>query len=259
MVILDFGAQLPDFSGTESLSETFDFTNSEIEDITLYFGLGYFLCTEEDTTTLTLAIGTSNYDRSADSKAGGEAWAHVVKEVANVVLESPEETKQVAIWGGDDMEVGWSAGSEAYSWAVGYNDATESPYVDYGGAEGCPVASHTNGTCTGGYSGWDQNLEYLLNWGLADALSTPEIYFNPPPGSPVNAKQWTEIDQYADENLEGCIFFQGPLDEDGYEGSNTSSQAWDELKSTLETGLGSDTSSPYCYLVPKWLEFSLEI
>jgi hypothetical protein len=48
-------------SGTEAIGGTVDFTDEQIPAITLAFGDGYFACTEgEDTTTLTLAMGTNS-------------------------------------------------------------------------------------------------------------------------------------------------------------------------------------------------------
>jgi len=254
-VILDFGGQLGDLSGTESIDGTIDFTNAQIQAIALAFGAGYFACTEgENTTTLTLAIGTNN-SKEAVSTAGGEAWASLVAATATVVLEDSAEAKQVAIWGGSDLEVGYSTGSAAHAWAVGYDETTESPYLDYGAAEGCPSSGHTNGSCTGGQSGWDQQLEWELSWGINDAYPTPEIYYNPPPGSPVNAEQWTQIVLWAHYALSRCETFEGPLDENEYESSNNATQAWYELKETLESGLGGTS----CSTVPEYLSYSLEI
>lgn len=96
------------------------------------------------------------------------------------VLRDSSEAKQVAIWGGDDLEVNYSGGG-ALAWAHGYSETTPSPYLDYGAAEGCPASTHTNGTCTGGESGWDQQVEYELSWSITDAHSAPEIYYNRAP------------------------------------------------------------------------------
>ncbi|MGC2375391.1 MAG: hypothetical protein WA484_16115 [Solirubrobacteraceae bacterium] len=49
-VILDFGGQLGNLSGTESIGGTVDFTNAQIEAIALAFGAGYFVCTEGENT-----------------------------------------------------------------------------------------------------------------------------------------------------------------------------------------------------------------
>jgi hypothetical protein len=164
----------------------------------------------------------------------------VIDTVAGIVSEDPGEAKQVAIWGADDLEVGYSDGDAAENWAVGFlegivSEGGDSLYIDYGGAEGCPTSSHENGSCTGGESGWDQEREYALGYGLADAVAAPEIYYNPPPGSPVNAEQWAEIAVYAITHLEhSCMYFTGPLDEDEVKESNDSTQAWDQFYRVLK-------------------------
>jgi hypothetical protein len=259
MVILDFGGQLADKSGTESTIQEYDFTNAQIKAIAEAFATSYYVCTEEDTiTTLTLGIGTNN-SKAAVTKAGGETWASIVNAVASEVLEDPGEAKQVAIWGADDLEVGYSGGGTALAWASGYNESTESSYIDYGGAEGCPSSTHVDESCTGGYSGWDQAVEYELSWGLYDALAAPEIYYNPPPGGPINAEQWSQIMRYGDENATseyGCQAFEGPLTEGGYEGSNTAGEAWDQLKDRVEAQV---EAMGRCEFIPEFLVYSLSI
>jgi len=200
-VILDFGGQFSDYSGTESTSDALEFTNSEIENISLSFARGYYICTGEDTTTTLILGGGTNNSKDAISKSGGEAWAKVADAVASAVLEDPGEAKQVVIWGADDLEVGYSTGGAASNWATGFLERTllersELLYLDYGGAEGCPTSTHDNGDCTGGESGWDQDREYLVSYGI-DGAPVPEIYYNRPPGSPVNAEQWAEVAEYS--------------------------------------------------------------
>ena len=100
----------------------------------------------------------------------------------------------------------------------------------------------------------------MLAYGLADAAATPEIYYNRPPGSPVNAEQWTQIALYAITHLGGCQFFLGPLDEEGYEESNNSTQAWNEFTTQLEEKVGPYREAPgYCGEYVAEMEVSLEI
>jgi len=149
-VILDFGGQLGDGDGTRALTNTFNFSNTEIEAIAIEFALGYFVCTEGDLyTTLELAIGTNN-DYEDVNKAGGEAWAKLVNRVDEVINETPEEALQVYPMGADDLEDGYSDGEAANQWATGYNEKAEAPMDDFGDAGGCPADSHDNGACTGG-------------------------------------------------------------------------------------------------------------
>jgi hypothetical protein len=235
-VILDFGGQLGNLSGTEAIDKT-DFKTSQIEAIAEEFGAGYLSCTLTDTTTtVRIGIGT-NSSKEAVSTAGGKAWAELVKTVAAHILESEAAAKQVAIWGADDLEVGFSTGTAALAWAKSYSKHTESPYQDYGDAAGCPETTHTNGKCTGGKSGWNQTVEAELNWRIANAWSTPEIYYNPPPGTPANAKEWVQIMLWDQEHFTTLREMepQGPLDQGGFEGSNSSSQAWQEFEEQIES------------------------
>jgi hypothetical protein len=194
-----------------------------------------------------IGIGT-NSSKSGVTTAGGKAWAELVKTVANHILEDEAAAKQVAIWGASDMEVGFSTGSAALAWAKSYSKTTDSPYLDYGDAAGCPETTHTNEKCTGGKSGWNQTVEAELNWRISNAWSTPEIYFNPPPGNPANAKEWVQImlwDQAHYKTLNE-MEPQGPLDEGELEG-NTSSQAWQEFVEQIEASAltGSQQIMPY--------------
>jgi hypothetical protein len=233
-VILDFGGQLSSRKGTESTNRKIDFTNAQIESIAEAFGEGFLVCTGLDLSNYVgIIIGTNN-DKSAVSKAGGEAWAELVKRVANRVLSNEGEAKQVAIWGGDDMEVDYSTGSKTLAWAKAFVATTESPYIDYGDAAGCPETSHENGSCTGGKSGWNQKVEWELSWKLLGANPVPEIYYNPAPGAPANAEQWAQIDLYGKAHAAEMSFL-GVLDQKGAESSDTNEEAWDQLEGQLET------------------------
>lgn len=162
-VILDFGGQLGNRKGTKATNGMIEFTNAQIEAIGKAFANAYYFCDLGDETTVHLLLGTNNSLDSV-SKAGGKAWGEVINNVARYVLESKEQTEDVAIWGGSDLGVGYSTGGKALDWAKGYEEVSDSPYGDYGGAEGCPSSTHEDGKCTGGDSGWDQKVEYELSW-----------------------------------------------------------------------------------------------
>ncbi len=235
MVILDFGGQLANRTGTLSTNGKTKFKNAQIEAIAKEFANGYFEC-EYGYATVHLDIGTNNsYD--AVSAAGGKAWAEVVKNVANYVLESKEKTKVVSIYGGDDLEDGYSSGGKALDWARSYSENTNSPYVNYGDAGGCPETSHENGPCAveNGFAEWNQQVEYEVSWQIYRAHGTPEIYHL------ANAKQWAEIALYGNGHFGGGIQFEGPLDQDGAESSNSPHEAWYEFEESLEAnGLNAD-------------------
>lgn len=247
-MILDFGGQRASLGGTKAVFGGHEFSNTEIRDLSYAFAQGYYSC---DTTSgpennLFLGIGTNNSYHGV-SVAGGESWGKNVATVAGWVLESPSMTSEVAIAGADDLEVGYSPGGAAFEWMIGYSFGTESLYFDYGDAAGCPTSSHSGGECTGGEPGWDQDMEFLLAW--VRAVPTPEIYYNPPPGSPANADQWAEIARFAEEAESECMYSLGPLDQDGAEESNTATQAYSQYSHAIETIVEVEpftTHPPYC-------------
>jgi hypothetical protein len=230
-VILDFGGQLKGGTGTE-LPGGADgsLTNAQIETLAEDFGEAYYECIDSESEgSVRIIIGTNNSKEDV-SKAGGKAWAGVVKAAANEVLASPGEAGRVAIWGGDDLEVGYSNASAARSWAKGYSANTESPYVDFGDAAGCSTTTHTNSKCESpGTKGWNQKVEYEVSWEIKGANPSPEIYYNPPPGAPSNAEQWAQIDLYG----AGRMHFIGVLDQGEAEESNSPQQAYEQLHGQL--------------------------
>ncbi|HXN37482.1 MAG TPA: hypothetical protein VN892_05555 [Solirubrobacteraceae bacterium] len=248
MVILDFGGQLGNGKGTK-LEDGIDVTNEEIEVIAEEFADGYYI-NEFAYTTLHLDIGTNNSD--SVSKARGKAWAELVKHVASFVLEEPDKAKYVSIYGGDDLEdgsklEGWSSGSNTLGWAKEYSKTTESPYVDYGSAGACPEATYEKTTKGGacdeleGAGGWDQRVEYELAWEIERAHAAPDIYYPPTKGD--NAGQWAEVGAYGRWEFGGGIQFEGPLDENGYKGTNKSEEAWEQFeKAVNENGLNESMS-----------------
>jgi hypothetical protein len=243
MVILDFGGQLANRTGTES-SGGVEFANAEIEAYTEEFAAAYYLC-HFAYTKLHLVIGTNNSLYSV-SKNGGKAWADLVKNVANHVLEESLVAKQVSIYGGDDLEdeVEWSTGGNAHKWAAAYSETTESPYVDYGDAGGCPEtreATETSGACRAsrynehtkkvelGPTGWSQDVEYELGWEIERAHATPEIYVDG------NQQEWALIGWAGGKHFGGGIQFEGPLNEYHVSGTYTNTEAWEKFEEELHT------------------------
>jgi hypothetical protein len=250
-VLLDFGGQLSSLEGTKPIFGSEDFTNKEIQELSYAFAQGYYVCDAESGITgyLLLGIGTNN-DLTA-TKAAGETWASNVRAVANRVLEDPSMTEAVSIAGGSDLETNYSDGSDAYAWAKAYNESTSSLYIDYGDAGGCPQHTHNNGACPTEHEGWDQNLEYLLAWGLETADGTPEIYHHS------MADEWAQIELYAWDHLEGCMYLLGPLNE-GSESTYGPTEAWNTFKSVLREVLIESAEPPVCEFANS-LPNSLEI
>jgi hypothetical protein len=234
-VVLDFGGQLLNRTGTEDTENAATFTNAQIEAISEAYATGYVECVEEQPdTTLDLAVGT-NSDLDAVTKAGGKTWAGVVATVASKVLETPLEAAMVSISGGDDMEPTYSTPAAAKAWAKGYSETTESPEVDYGSADGCPEKTHIHKSadekCIPEHvdGDWTQKVEYQLSWEIRGDNPLPEIYYNPK-GTPVNAEQWAEIDFWGESRMH----FLGDLSQAGFGESDSATESWDQLKEVLE-------------------------
>ncbi len=225
MVILDFGGQLANGSGTDEIGNQFTFSNSQIESIVVSFGQGYYVCTGSDTTTtVTIGVGTNSsyYDVSY---AGGQAWGNLVNSIVSTVVNDGYNT-QVDITGANDIEPGFSTPSAAISWSQGYASVTSYNYLDYGSADGCPASSDGNGACN---NGWDQYDVWYVSYGSPPALATPEIYYQ------VNANQWQEVSLYGYQYQFGAVQYQGPLDEYPLNSSTfTSTQAWDAFENALD-------------------------
>jgi len=248
LVILDFGGQQANGSGTISTANTSPpttFGDAAIEAFAEVFASSYASEAREGT-KLTLGVGTNNsaYDVSA---AGGSKWAGVVAIVSRYVLDHPAEAKKVAIWGANDLEPGYSGPQSALQWAHAYVRATRSAYVDYGSADGCSQTSHDDASCN---NSWHQSTEWSLSWGVAGipraltgARGAPQIYF----GS--GAAQWEQIALYGDIYKSGRQLFEGPLDQntapvDGNTTTN-SSQAWDDFEQSLESHVATRQTLPY--------------
>lgn len=230
---LDFGGQTDGRTGTELINGTV-ISNGTVESISEQFAEGYYVCTGSDTTSvLTMAIGTNNSFYGVDT-AGGETWADNVKAVETWVADN---IGQVAVWGGDDIEPGFSSESSAIAWSQGYADIGDSLYLNYGSADGCPETSSDNGGCN---NGWDQYDVWYVSWGSSPAVTAPEIYYS------ANASQWEMISLYGAQHQSGAVFYQGPLDEyDLNSGTNSSSAAWSDLWNDLAAHSSTSQTPPY--------------
>src|SRR5450759_1560872 len=179
----------------------------------------YYLCGGTD---VKLAIGTSN-NFGYTGSAHASAWATMVNAINAWIASPPSWLNVEQARGAIDAEVEWSSASVTEPWAQEYASIYSctnscSYYYDEGDAGGCPPAgSHCNG-------GWTQHDVYYMAWASPPAYPFPEIYWNPPPGGPINAQQWQAI------NALYPMSFLGVLTEHAADGnSNTPAQGWQQL------------------------------
>lgn len=229
-VFLDFGGQVS--GGTELINGTV-ISNATVESLAENFADGYWICTGADVTSnLNLAVGTNNSIDVGTSQ--GETWAGVANAVTTWVTDN---AGQVSVWGGDDIEPGFGSESAAIAWSNGFGDDTDTLYLNYGSADGCPESSYGNGSCN---NGWDQYDVWYVSWGSAPAVAAPEIY-----GSGT-ASEWTMICLYGVNHQSGEVLYQGPLDEnDLNSGTYTSTQAWDQFENDLNSYSSCAQTMPY--------------
>jgi hypothetical protein len=229
LVVLDFGGQQADGSGTKLINGTL-VTNAQLEAAAENFANGYWTCTGTDTTSsLLLGIGTnnSNYDVSS---SGGNTWAEVVSAVRSYNHAQGYDS-QVSAGGANDMEPGYNSASATEGWVNGYVGVNPAFYVDFGSADACPTSNPStppyNGACN---NGWTQYDVWYVSWSPAPAQALPEIYYQ------ASSQRWAAISQYGAQNQgsTGAIYFEGPLDQNDLDGSTyTSTQAWNQFTSDL--------------------------
>ncbi len=209
IVTLDFGGQNSGNTGTYLPFSNTDVSYSQIESYADNFAYNYWVCTGSDTSsTLFLAIGTNTSAYQVNG-SGGASWAAVVNSVTSYMTAYG----QVAVWGGDDMELAWATYSATQSWETGYADHTSSLYVDYGDANSCPPY----GSC---YGSWTQHDVWTVAWGDPSAWPEPEIYYTG------DGNEWVSISE-----TQGGMSFWAPMDEyDLNSATLTPSGAWSALQ-----------------------------
>lgn len=240
LVVLDFGGQFADGSGSLLIGTALKVTNAQIEAIAEAFAHGYWYCTGSDySSVLTLVIGTNNsyYDVNYN---GGQTWARIVADVA-AYDQSKGYAAQVVAEGGNDMEPAWADVTSSRAWVDGFASLGSAFDFDYGSADSCSTSSYLNGSCA---NGWSQSDVWYVSWGASAARALPEIYYAN------NAAQWTMLALYGAEfhGSSGSISFSGPLDTYPlWTSSNTADQAWQQLLNDLN-GYGETSTQPlYLY------------
>jgi hypothetical protein len=227
-VILDFGGQLSNNTGTLLTGTSISVSYATIETLAEQFARGYWYGTGTDLTSqLALSLGTNNSYYMVNT-TGGSTWGNVVTTVANWA-SSNGYTSQINIGGSNDMEPSWNSQSNTISWVQGLNSTIGQHFFrNYGSADGCPQTSHTNGSCN---NGWNQYGVWYVSWALGPLFPLPEIYVQ------AQTNQWVQIDLYGYYYQPyGPMRFVAPLDEYTLDTRTfTSAQAWNSLWNGLSS------------------------
>ncbi len=80
-------------------------------------------------------------------------------------------------------------------------------------------------------AGWSPADVYHVAWGAAPACPMPEIYHA------ANAREWQSLNDYAQQAGLPLVQFTGVMSEDGADGSLTSSDSWNILRTTTGQGV----------------------
>lgn len=224
--ILDFGGQ--DSADTGTILFDVNHTIATYAQDVAYgvaYANGYYACTGSDTTSrVLLALGTNNSAYQV-SNLGGKVWANYVVKPAITDVANDGFAAQVAIESGNDIEPNYSAYAGVAYWVQGYaSEGSSLRNVDFGSADGCPTSSDNDGGCL---NGWSQFDVWYVSYGLTPLYALPEIY------EYAQAQQWTQISGYGYNYSGSAEYFDGPLSENGYSGSYTTAQSWDNFLQAL--------------------------
>ena len=197
LVILDFGITKYQNGqyGASGMQIGGFYTMSQIAEAVREFGLGYWICTENDFDShLIIGVGTNNYNNTAMysnlsvTYGHGREWARMVNSLGDYFANQCTSgcNGQVSVMGANDIELAWSSPQAAIDWLDGYDLANLYPLVNFGAAEGCP-----NGCGGGGYYWTREQVWRVQNSGPVYAM--PEIYLN----DGRNAQQWYQMSLYS--------------------------------------------------------------
>lgn len=242
VVILDFGQPWAQNGGYGSLlfdaNNTF-VTTAQVQSAAEAWLTGYWKC--GSTATVHLAIGTSNYGPDVTATLG-QKWAQMVNNVGAWIASSGYASRE-SINGADDMEPSWNSATSTRSWADGYANGANGqpganfPYDNYGSCDGCP-SKYTPGPPNNGWS--EEDVWYVAS-GNKEAQSVPEIYYNAPPGTDVDASEWEYVSQYGYSNHGTPVRFAADLTQ--YAACNggcnppsdTPAQGWTQLQNEMNS------------------------
>ncbi|MEK7538564.1 MAG: hypothetical protein AAB552_01855 [Patescibacteria group bacterium] len=218
------------------------------------FAAGYWDGSGSDgASQMRIVLGTNNsvIDGYTDTFLynHGAAWVQMVKDTAVTIQPF---ASQVMVFGGNDIEMGYSFPGKAISWVNGYASGYVAPYYlfNFGSADGCPLSGTTAvpGACVTvetqqkGYV-WSQNDIEYISWRARPSYPLPQIYGT----GGGNAKQWQQIALYSYLKYNQDMFITAPLSQSqactqngGCAGTNNTpiqawNQLWNELNSNVST------------------------
>jgi fibronectin type III domain protein len=154
----------------------------------------------------------------------GQAWfTSVISPIAAFAQSLPTP---VTIWAGDDIEESsddnWYDGPTTSAWVDAYAAAS-------GASKPCVPTRSALMVDYGDYvpnePGWSPAAVYHVSWQAAPACPMPEIY------TAANAGAWQSLNRYALAAGLPQLQFLGVLSEDGADGSLSSSDSWNSLRS----------------------------
>lgn len=208
------------------------------------FAIGYWNGSGSDTTSqVRIVLGTSNSVINGYTDTflynHGAAWVQMVKDTAVAIQPY---SSQVTVFGGNDIEVGYSTPGKAISWVNGYASGFVAPYYlfNFGDAQACPQ-SGTTSVSGGCGNGWTQNDIEYISWRARPSYPLPQIYST----AGGNAKQWQQIALYSYLKYNQDMFITAPLSQSqacaqrgGCAGTNnTPDQAWNQLWNELNSNV----------------------
>lgn len=232
-VVLAFGVQKSDGSGNYLTGTGAFISTANLELVAENFALGYWACSGPSS-TLFLDLGTNN-DNVTYTAAMGTSWANIVSAVNSWIVI---HCGQVVAQGANDMEPGFSANyTKTAAWANAYSSAHVGVYLNFGSADGCPQTTATGGACN---NGWNQYDIWNVSWGIAAAVTAPEIYYN------ANGAQWAMIALYGNNTQGATTQYLGVWDENDLDASTLSPQgAWDALLSHMYANASTSVNPSY--------------
>ncbi len=161
--------------------------------------------------TIVLTVGTDNiYDDlpSGEQAAHAQAWGNMVQAIKTDIASYLE----IKVYAAVDAEPGFGSYSKTNAWAEAYNSTGASYFYNFGSTDGYPSLAPGDPTPVvprpWGTSGWSTDQFYHISYGLARALSVPQIYM------PQFSRDWNRVKRWSIETSQYPILqFSGELSE----------------------------------------------
>lgn len=196
---------------------------------------------------LYIALGPSNQG-SYVNEDHGAAWGAGVETVRSY-LSNSGFSADISARGAADIELDWSAPTNAWRWWLGHHSQSSSAVYNAGDAAGCSTTSMAT-NCNNGWTRADI-------WNISQDAVAPQIYSTT--GS--NAQQWYWNSRWAVANGHGGLLFRSSLSQygacqqvGGCSGTNnTPTQSFSQLYSALAQN-GSTAQTPMFMTNVYWQE-----